>query len=640
MTDIHNLRQQIETDLREGFWAGAHAKLQQAWWQQPTSAAAAYVMACAERLREHRVLLPCRLAILRSFTIEPVVPILRAASFLADIDVTVQVGAFNAYAQEVLDPASSLYAFSPDVAILCLQTRDVVPEIWEEFSGLTPEKAREVVDQAIAQFHLWFSAFRRNSSAHVIVHTFERPGLANRGILDHQSQHGQGGLISELNHGLHLAAAQFQNIYLLDYEGLMSRYGKENWHDQVKWLTTRLPISAACLPRLAEEWLRYLHALGAPVKALVVDLDNTLWGGLAGEDELEAIRLGREYPGAAYLGVQRAILDLYHRGILLAISSKNNSPEALRVIDKHPGMLLRQEHFSALRINWNEKVRSLREIAIELNIGTDSLAFLDDNPVERERVRLEMPEVKVIELPENPVGFEHALRSSVIFERLEITAEDREKTRQYREQRERSELAKEPGSLETFYRSLAQRVEIAALGPESLARVAQLTHKTNQFNLTTKRYTAEQILQLAASPGFEVYSARVRDRFGDNGIVGVIITRTHEDTCEIDTLLLSCRVIGRTVETALLAFITDEARRQSLNYVRGWFVPTRKNQPAEDFYRRHEFRDNGTLGDATRWLLDLRQASISCPGWIDIHVSSRSDSRSEQPQFLTEYAAG
>ena len=312
------------------------------------------------------------------------------------------------------------------------------------------------------------------------------------------------------------------------------------------------------------------------------------------------------------------MLDLFDRGIILAISSKNNEAEALDAIGTHSGMLLRTRHFSAIRINWNDKAQSLQEIADELNIGTDALAFLDDNPAERDRIRMEMPEVCVIDLPSDPFGYASVLRNSPVFERLSISSEDRERSDYYSGQRQRAELAKKTQSIEDFYRSLDQEVEIAPADESMFARVAQLTQKTNQFNLTTRRYTEQQIAQMAASPDWDVHAVRVKDRFGDNGLVGVAITRRKGSDYEIDSFLLSCRVIGRTVETALLSHIATSARVAGAEHLRGRFVPTRKNEPARDFYSKHNFKPISVGDGDAQWTLDLKKNHVGCPEWIRV----------------------
>lgn len=616
------LRQQVEESLSQGFWTKAHTALAELWRKQPTPATAAYVLTRHEHLRHHLRLSLCRLTILRSFTVEPVVPLLRAAAFINGIDLTVHVGEFNTYAQEILDDKSSLYSFAPNIVILAVQTPDVAPELWWRYSELSPAEVQATIERTLANFSNWVRIFRSHSDEYLILHSFEAPSFPSNGLLDSQAELGQVAAIQKINQGLRRIAASTRGVYVLDYDGLVARHGRAHWHDERKWLTARMPMAANNLIHLANEWLRFIHPLlGRACKALVTDLDNTLWGGVIGEDGMEGIQLGAEYPGAAYQALQRVMLDLHHRGILLAVCSKNNSPDATEALEKHHGMLLKPEHFSAFRINWIDKAQNLREIAAELNIGIDTLAFLDDNPVERERIRSELPEVTVIELPDDPMDFARVLRETPAFERLSLSDEDRERGRYYVEQRQRNELERSAFSLEDFYRSLQQEVEISSITSATLTRVAQLTQKTNQFNLTTRRYSEQQIAEMAANPAWKIYSIRVRDRFGDNGIVGIAITHDTDGICEIDTFLMSCRVIGRTVETALLSFLVDQARARKIRQVRAWFLPTRKNEMVKEFYALHGFQRLFEQDEKTLWALDLTDTEMRCPEWIKLNSS-------------------
>jgi FkbH-like protein len=294
----------------------------------------------------------------------------------------------------------------------------------------------------------------------------------------------------------------------------------------------------------------------------------------------------------------------------------------MEALEHHPGMLLKPLHFSALRINWRDKASNLREIAEELNVGLDALAFVDDNPVERQQVRDELPAVHVLDLPVDPGQFARALRRAPVFERLTLSSEDSRRAAMYESQRERRQLMHDMSSRDDFLRSLQQQAEISPVTPATLTRVAQLTNKTNQFNLTTRRYSEQQIRDLVASPGWDCFSIRVRDRFGDNGLVGVAITRTVDASCEIDTLLLSCRVIGRSIETAFLSFLADHARRRGAAEMRGWFYPTKKNAPASEFYRDHRFALIDRRDEATLWGLDLADRRLACPEWIAVHFAN------------------
>jgi FkbH-like protein len=604
--------------------AAALAQVRNAEAESP--AAAAFLVSRYERIRGSLALQPHRLAILRSFTVEPVVPLLRAAAFAAGLDLTVHVGEFNAYVQEILDGESALYRFQADTVILAVESRDVAPHLWGEWADLSESAAREATRAVVDRFHSWIVTFRRHSQANLVIHSLTPPEFPARGILDSQLEPGQTEAFAEINRELRRMAREQRGVYILDYDALVARSGRIGWRDERKWLTVRMAFPAAHLADVSREWMRFLHPLsGRVAKAIAVDLDNTLWGGVVGEDGFDGIQLGAEFPGAAYRNVQRALLDLRQRGILLAICSKNNSADAMEVLERHPDMLLRPQHFAALRIDWNDKAANLREIAEELNIGIDAVAFLDDNPVERQQVRGAVPEATVIELPEDPFLFARALHEAPVFERLTLSAEDLRRGEMYQAQAERRKVESGAASREDFYRSLEQEAEIGRVSAATLARVAQLTQKTNQFNLTTRRYTEEQIARMAESPDWRVHWIRVRDHFSDNGLVGVAILHRQESAWEIDTFLLSCRVIGRTVETAFLAYLIETAEAEGGKTVEGWFLPTKKNSPACEFYSSHGFRVAEGPVEAkqggTRWVLDLPQQAVRRPEWIRLKLA-------------------
>jgi FkbH-like protein len=538
-------------------------------------------------------------------------------AFVGGIDLDVRLGDFNTYTQDILDPGSWLYTYAPNVLILAAQARDIVPVLWDQYADLDSASIQEALNQTIAQFRQLIQAYRRQSDAHVIVHSLETPIWRAQGLLDSRIGIGQAAAIEMINEGLRSLARESKNVYVLDLNSLIARRGAQNWYDARKWMMARMPIAAGEMIHLAREWLRFLHPItGRTCKVLAVDLDNTIWGGVIGEDGMDGIKLDDSYPGAAYRAVQRAILDLHQRGIILAVCSKNNPAEAMEAIEKHAGMLLRSHHFATIRANWQDKAANLRDIARELNVGIDSVAFLDNNPVEREWVRDQLPEVTIIDLPTDPMLFADALRQSPVFERLELTEEDKVRGRMYGEQRLRSELAQGASSLEDFYRSLQMLVHVEPVNPKTLARAAQLTQKTNQFNLATHRYTEEQMAGMADTT--RAFTIHVADRFGDNGIVGVAILRSQSDICEIDTFLLSCRVIGRTVETAFLAVLAADAAKRGDKRMGGWFIPTRKNAPSAEFYAQHGFSRTKEKEGASYWERDLMVDPLTVPAWITL----------------------
>lgn len=612
-------RKRVDAALGESNWSGARDELNKLWRATGDAATASFVVTRYEKVRAHVTLAPARMAILRSMTVEPIVPMLRAGAFVSGIGLDVYLGDFNAYVQDILNVGGAMYAFDPTVIVLALQTRDLVPELWTGFVDLSAQQVDEVCERTIASFKTWVETLRKNTKAHIIVHTLERPASPAMGVFDRLNERSQVEAIERINAGISAVARSKSNVYVLDYDRLLAGRGLDRVQDERKWLTVRMPLKADEMGVLAREWLRFLHPIcGKTCKALVLDLDNTLWGGVIGEDGMEGIKLDTEYPGAAFQNFQRAILDLFERGVILAINSKNNPADAMEAITSHPGMLLKPDHFATFCINWQDKASNLREIAKELNIGIDALAFFDDNPVEREWVSSQLPEVTVIDVPSDPMLYARTLRDTAQFERLSLSSEDRVRGRMYAENRLRSELQQQFASMDEFYESLAMEMEIQAVTPANLARVAQLTQKTNQFNLTTKRYTEEQVSAMSADPSWQLCAVKVKDRFGDNGIVGVAFTKVTGQEAEIDTLLLSCRVIGRTIETAFLSYIAEGAKRAGATTLKGWYLPTKKNSPCKEFYAAHRFEvaeknDAGGL----HYTLNMSAGEIAWPRWIN-----------------------
>jgi FkbH-like protein len=616
-----NLRAEIDRHIGEGDFGLASRWLRELWRRDPAPATASFITSRIEHLRGKLALTPFKLAILRSFTVEPIVPLLRAEAFAYGIELDVHVGDFNTYVQDMLDGNSSLYRFAPEVVVLAVRAEAAAPELSRDFAELSPQAAQQAAERVVRGYEQWIAAFRRNSQAALIVHSLERPQNPSLGILDSQSDDGQSGLIQRINRELQRMARKFRGVYVLDYDALVAHHGSEHWHDERKWQMVRLPISADHLLPMAREWMRFIVPLsGRSAKALVVDLDNTLWGGIIGEDGMAHIKVGPDYPGAAYQALQRTLLDLSRKGILLAVCSKNNFDEAMEALEKHPGMLVRPKDFAALRINWTDKAQNLREIAHELNLGLDALAFFDDNSFEREQVRAILPEVTVIDVPHDPLEYASTVRNCAVLERLTISAEDQQRTAMYAAQRERCGVEQQFQSKEDFFRSLEMEAEFDTVSELTLARVAQLTQKTNQFNLTTRRYGEAQIAEMAKQPDWNIFSIRVRDRFGDHGLVGVAITHDEGEQCEVETFLLSCRVIGRTIETALLAHIAESAAERGRKRLIGRFVPTRKNGPARDFYQQHGFERLEEDGASSLWALDLEHATLRSPDWIQLRA--------------------
>jgi FkbH-like protein len=560
---------------------------------------------------------PRKIALLSSFSFEFLHDPLVASGLASGYRLEVYQPGFATFRQELLDPASGLYAARPDVVVLAVEA-----EAWSTATaGAFMDLGEDEQDRAVLRFagevRELLAAFRSRSSAPVLVHNLALPAWRKLGILDAKSRHGEAALIGRMNDALSATARDLPDVHVVDYAGLVNRHGALNWFDDRMRLYARAPIAGPMQGHLADEYVKFIRALaGDAKKCLVVDLDNTLWGGIVGEDGVDGIRLGATYPGSAYVEFQQLLRDLARRGVILAVASKNNPADVDEVFARHPSMLLRREDFAALEIGWQPKSESLRRIAERLSIGLDHIVFVDDNPVECAEVQRALPQVRAIALPAQPERFVRELSREGLFDIVAISAEDRRRGDLYRQRAEAETARAGAGSLEDFYRDLAMELSVAPIASRSLPRAAQLTQKTNQFNVTTRRYTESEIAERLSDPGWTGFTVAVKDRFGDHGIVGVALARVEGDALAIDTLLLSCRVIGRTVESAMLARLCDDAVARGLRSLRGTFIATAKNAPARDLFERHGFQKVAEGEGGEEWRLDVGSARIGWPDWF------------------------
>ena len=531
-----------------------------------------------------------RVAFLRSFTLELTEPFLTVECARMQIRPQFYFAPYNVIQQEIIDGQSGLHRFEPGIVVLAVRLHELCPKLVWEFPSLSAEQIEQFSREAVADMRQIIAGLAEQTNYQIIVHNFERPSRPAMGVIDGQLPHGQSHAIEQINGQLRQIVGEYSNVYVLDYDLLRSRVGAQRFDDERGWYLGRSAISAEGLSELAKEYGGFIRALRSKSKkCLVLDLDNTLWGGIIGEDGLEGIKLGGDYPGNAFVEFQQAVLNLYHRGVILAVASKNNEADALEVFEKHPEMILSQEHFASMQINWQDKVQSVRTIATELKIGTDSMVFMDDSDFECELLRREMPEVMTVKLPAEAAGYRGLLEGLNCFDLLGYSPEDRVRGKQYRQQAQRRDLQKESASLEDFYRSLEMKVRIGPPGSGHLRRLGQMTQKTNQFNLTTRRYQLSDVKAMLDSPGIFVYGLQYADRFGDAGLVGLAIVRAKEKDWLIDTFLLSCRVIGRTIEQALLAYVVRRGRQRKVRYLIGEYIRTAKNGQVEDFYPSQGF---------------------------------------------------
>jgi len=433
---------------------------------------------------------------------------------------------------------------------------------------------------------------RQKTNAMILWNSFELPPHPSLGIFDYQQAHGQTATIDQLNRFLGDALSDHRNAYLLNLNACLARVGARSFYDLRYWHLGKAPYSREALEEIGGEMFKYIRPLkGKNRKCLVLDCDNVLWGGIIGEEGLAGIKLGKTYPGSAYHEFQQEILNLHRRGVVLALCSKNNEADVWEVFAQHPDMLLRKEHIATARINWDDKVTNLTRIAEDLNLGLESVVFVDDSQFEADQVRQCLPQVEVVQLPSSrAVEYRDILAAGGWFDAPTLSQEDRHRGTMYKAEEARKELQAQSRDLTSFYASLEMILEIRNVDEFTVSRVAQLTQKTNQFSLTTRRYSDAEIHALSESASADVIHCRLQDRFGESGLTGVCILRYERDRALIDSFLLSCRVLGRGIEDALLVQCMKRARSRGCTVAVGEYRPTAKNEQVKDFYPNHAFR--------------------------------------------------
>jgi FkbH-like protein len=542
-----------------------------------------------EKLRERADL---RIAYLGSHTIEPLPQYVSVAAAARGLLVAGHVGDFNQYYQEILGEASQLKAFDPHLIFLALSLRELAPQVYYNFSKLTEEEKRTAHDSIVGHVVDWIKEAIKATHASVLIANFVIPAARQAGIADLDQTDGESAFYMRLNLALLERLAGNPRAYLFDMEGVAGRFGKARAFSRAMYHLAKMPWQEGLLPHLADELLRYVQAhVGRTRKCLVMDLDNTLWSGVLGEEGPEGIEIGPgSATGEAFLAFQRTIVMLKNRGIMLAINSKNNDADVREAFHARSDMPLKLEDFSSLKINWQNKHENLIAIAEELNIGVDSLVFLDDNPVECTLIEQMLPAVRVVRLPSDPADWGDVLLDLIEFEKLSITAEDRAKTRQYHEQRQRAEHREAVGDLGAYLASLQTEIRIRAPSDATRARVHQLFSKTNQFNVTTKRYSPADIDRFMSDDHFVLRTIEATDRFGPLGIIGVYLIDLSNGSPYVDSFLMSCRAIGRGIETAVMNTIKEEfLRNRRYEALSADFLPTKRNVPARTFYPSQGF---------------------------------------------------
>lgn len=552
---------------------------------------------------------PYTLAILSNGTTSLLGSALVSTALRQGIDLRLIESPFAQVMQLATAGDSSLRTARPDGVLLALDHRGV-PGLEGGLAGDEDAAVADALDHVAAICR----GLRAHTPATLFVQNVACPSLPLFGSLDPRIPGTQRRRIERFNQRLNELLAELPAV-LFDVDAVARAVGAARWFDERQWHIAKLPFSQECVPLYADHVLRLVAAsTGMARKCLVLDLDNTLWGGVVGDDGMQGLVLGQgDAVGEAFVAVQQAARWLHSRGVLLAVCSKNDDAVARAAFRDHPDMLLGLDHIAVFQCNWHDKATNLRAIAATLSIGTDSLVFLDDNPAERALVRAELPEVAVPELPADPADYPGVLLAAGYFETLGFTAEDRERAGLYAANARRAVLAASCVDMNAYLESLDMTIHFAPFDAVGRARIAQLVNRSNQFNLTTRRHDEAAIAAFESRADAFTLQIRLADRFGDSGMIGVVICTAEGTDWVIDTWLMSCRVLNRRVEEAVLDVLVTSGRARGLERLVGLYRPTDRNGMVRDHYARLGFRPAGMEDGVDRWRLDLAEAKPRNP---------------------------
>jgi len=576
-------------------------------------------------------LTPFRLAVLSNSTVDLVVPALVASAARHGIALEVIQPSYDQVAQEAMTPDSQVNSSKPDAVLFALDYRALPLKL----SLGDAETASATVQGVIGYLQALCNGIKANSSAVCIFQSFAPPSETLFGSLDRTVPGTMRGLLDGVNRELANFVRGSGNV-LLDVAGLAETVGLADWHNTQLWNIAKFSFSDKFIPLYGDHVARTVAAIrGKSRKVLILDLDNTVWGGVIGDDGLEGIEVAQgDARGEAHLAVQRLALDLRQRGIVLAVSSKNTDEVAREPFEKHPEMLLKLDHIAVFQANWNDKATNIQAIAEELSLGLDSMVFLDDNPVERGLVRKLLPQVSVPELPEESAFYARTLAAGGYFEAVDFAAEDLKRAGFYQDNAKRVNLQKAVGGVDAYLASLDMTITFQPFDATGRARITQLINKSNQYNLTTRRYTDPEVTEAENDPEVFTLQVRLADFFGDNGMISVVICRPAEARVwEIDTWLMSCRVLGRKVEHMVLREILGHARAAGIYKLAGTYRPTERNKLVVDHYAKLGFtKVRKEESGLTRWeLLVEGAAPESVPMKVVSHPFALDMERSHGP---------
>jgi len=539
-----------------------------------------------------------KVAILGDSATQLLAQALRGAGYEEGFDLQIWEADFNQIERQVFDDNSELYEYKPDIVLLFHSTHKLLAKYNKlkpgERSGLAQSRM-ELLDQIN-------SKIKEQLKVKIIYYNYNEIDDAVFGNYAAKTTASFLYQLRKLNFELMQFAANNNNFFICDVSTIQNQVGKNIFFHSSVYINTEMVLSLEVLPTIAAQTVGLIKVFSGKLKkCLVLDLDNTMWGGIIGDDGLENIQVGSLGIGKAFTEFQYWIKKMQQRGIILAVCSKNTESIAKEPFEKHPDMVLRMEDIAVFVANWENKADNIRHIQSILNIGFDSMVFLDDNPFERNLVRENIPGITVPELPEDPAEYLEYLYPLNLFETISFSEEDNERTKQYQVEAQRTVLQKNFTNEDDFLKSLEMRSVVEPFNKFNTPRVSQLSLRSNQFNLRTIRYTEADIENIAADKNYASFSFTLEDKFGDNGLICVIVNKKESsEVLFIETWLMSCRVLKRGMENFVLNSIVDYAKQHDYKYLKGEYIPTAKNEMVKDHYKNLGFKEKDG-----KWILDI-----------------------------------
>jgi FkbH-like protein len=523
---------------------------------------------------------------------------IRGAGFEYDLDLQIWEADFNQIELQVFDPASDLYAFAPDLVIIFRSAHKLA----SKYSKLKPEHYIGFADGQLTDVAQLYEAITLHSRAKVICYNYTEIDDAVFGNYASKVEHSFLFQLRKLNYELMVYAARNAGFYIADISSIQNQVGKAAMFQPSVYINTEMVLSIDALPLVAEKTVQLIAAMyGKFKKCIIVDLDNTMWGGIIGDDGLENIQIGSLGIGKAFTEFQYWIKKLKNRGIIIAVCSKNTESIAKEPFEKHPDMVLHLDDIAVFMANWDNKVNNIKHIQSILNIGFDSMVFLDDNPFERNMIRENIPGINVPELPEDPAEYLEYLYTLNLFETVSFSGEDAERTKLYQVEAKRAVLQASYTNEDDFLKSLCMTSLVEPFNKFNTPRVAQLSQRSNQFNLRTVRYTEDDIKHLITRPDTYTIAFTLEDQHGDNGLICVIILKKENaETLFVDTWLMSCRVLKRGMEHFILNNVVALAKQHGYTNLKAEYLPTAKNQMVKDHYKKLGFNEYDG-----KWMLNV-----------------------------------